>query len=338
MVKNDKNDDHSVKSSFQNQISAFQADEMVSCKKCVRKSPPNRLRCVYCGENFDIGEIQTDLIKPNLRKLEVWENGYNLIYLAKQRELNETEIREISKLFNLEKEFLTKFFEIGEFLPIARLEFLSEAKIVKETLAKKGLETAIVSDENLDLKNPVKRLRKIEFEVEKLKLTLFNKAEIIEIAREDLVLIISGSIYEKTQETVQKYVKSKENKTLSVDETSKDDKIIDIYSGNDLNGFRVLTNGFDFSCLGNEMSFLAFENIVKIFEKLKKFAPDVKAVENYNKIRHLLGEIWEIEEIKDSRGVSKKGIGKFNLIKATLSTNLVQFTKFSRLQRQMPFK
>jgi hypothetical protein len=335
MVKNEKNDDSSVNPSVQNEIAAFQSDEMILCKKCSRKSPPNRMQCFYCGEHFEISEVQSDLIKPNLRKLEAWENGFNLIYLAKQREINETETRKISNLLNLEKDFLNKLFENGEFLPIIRLESLRDVEIVKEKLSKKGLETTIVKDDKLDLKNPLRRLRKIELEDEKIKLTLFNKAETIEIAREDLVLIISGSIYEKTQETVEKYIKSKENKTLSVDETAKDEKIVDIYSRNDLRGFRILTNGFDFSCLGNEMSFLAFENIVKIFEKLKLFAPNARAVENYNKIRNLVGEIWEIEAINQSRGVSKKGIGNFNLNKATIITNINQFTRFSRLQRHL---
>lgn len=338
MNKNDKNVDPAEWLNdlpVQNEIVAFRSDEMLLCKKCGRKSPPNRAKCFYCAENFDRSEIQTDFVKPNLRKLESWENGFNLIYLSNRRELDETELREISSVLSLEKDFLNKLVEIKEPLPIFRLESNREAGIIRENLLTKNFETSIISDEILDLKNPQKRLRKIEFEDEKLKLTLFNTAEIIDISREDLSLIISGSIYQKKTETVEKRVKSKETKTLSIDETAKDEKIIDIYTRYEKIGYRILTSGFDFSCLGNRMSFLAFENIGKVFEKLKEFAPNAKASENYNRIRHLLGEVWEIEEINESRGVLKKGVGNINLNKTAISTNLGQFTKYSRLQRHL---
>lgn len=318
-----------------NELSAFTTGEMISCQKCGRKSPPNRAKCFYCSAQFDPDQIQTDKIKPNLRKLEAWENGFNLIYMETRREINEAEMREISKLLDLEKVFLKKLFENNESLPIARLESDAEAEIVKERLLQMGVETKIIGDEKLDLKKTVRRLRKIDFEGEMIKLNLFNTSEIIAVSREELSLLVSGSIYEKKTETLEKRVKSKENKTLNIDETAKDEKIIDIYTRNDSIGYRILTNGFDFSSLGNEMSFLAFENIGKIFAKLKEFAPQAKAAENYNQIRQLLSEIWEVEETSESRGVSKKGIGSFNLTKALTITNLTQFTKYSRLQRHL---
>ncbi len=320
---------------IQVETTGFQAEEMFSCKKCGRKSPPNRAKCFYCGENFDLDVLQTDLIKPNLRKLELWENGFNLIYTANSQNVGETEIREISNLLNAEKDFLKTIVENKEPLPFARLESEAEAEIVRKKLAKKGFETKIISDEVLDLKSPVRRLRKIEFENEKLKITLFNTSEIIEIFCEDLILLVSGSVYEKKTETIEKRVKSKESKTLSVDETAKDEKIIDLYTLDDRIGFRILTNGFDFSGLGKDMSFLAFENIGKYFEKLKNFAPNARASDNYNRIRNLLGEIWEVEQINDAGGVIKKGIGNINLNKTAISTNLAQFTKYSRFQRHL---
>ncbi len=338
MNKNDKNFDPAEWLNdlpVQNETVAFKADEMLLCKKCGRKSPPNRAKCLYCGENFDLREIQADFIKPNMRKLESWESGFNLIYIPNRQEFDEIKIREISSLLSLEKDFIQKLVEIKESLPIARIESKMEAEIIREKLSVKDFETSIISDEILDLKTPQKRLRKIEFEDEKIKLILFNTAEIVEIPSEDLSLIISGSVYQKKTETVEKRVKSRETKTLSIDETAKDEKIIDIYTKHDKIGYRILTSGFDFSCLENQMSFLAFENIGKVFEKLKEFAPDAKTSENYNRIRHLLGEVWEIEEVNDSRGVLKKGIGNINLNKTAISTNLAQFTKYSRLQRHL---
>src|SRR5688572_4940919 len=104
MNKNDKNFDSAEWMKdlpVRNEIPAFAADEMISCQKCGRKSPPNRAKCFYCSAPLDSKQIQTEKIKSNLRKLESWENGFNLIYSANRQDVNEAEIREISNLLNL---------------------------------------------------------------------------------------------------------------------------------------------------------------------------------------------------------------------------------------------
>lgn len=338
MEKNEKiiDSDELLKDlTVQSEINAFSSSEMVACKKCGRKSPPNRAKCLYCGEAFESTQINRDLLKPNLRKLENWENGINLIYQFSEQSISEEVFRDVSNLIGLEIEILKKIAESGENLPIVRLESQTEAEIIGKKLSDKGIRTTIVSDENLQIKVAPTRLRKLEFNDESLILTLFNTNETVEVLQDELSLIVCGSIYQKKMETVEKYEKSKENKMLSVGEVSKDEKIIDIYIKNNEFGYRIFTSGFDFSFLGKEMSFLAVENMLKLPEKLKSFAPNSKISENYDRIRPLLREVWEIEEIKDSGGISHKGIGKLNINKMTTVSNLSQFTKFSRLQRQL---
>src|SRR5882757_1790776 len=57
----------------------FAPDEMIGCEKCSRKNPPTRLSCFYCGEKLDAAGTRAEAISPNLRPMEAWEKGYNII-------------------------------------------------------------------------------------------------------------------------------------------------------------------------------------------------------------------------------------------------------------------
>jgi hypothetical protein len=93
-----------------------------------------------------------------------------------------------------------------------------------------------------------------------------------------------------------------------------------------------LTKGFDFSCLGYKKGSLAHENLQKLIAKLQKFAPQAKLVNDYQAVRRILGEVWEIEQRKEPQGLKRHSFGKFNFSNIFLSSNEMQFTKYSRLQ------
>ncbi len=311
---------------------AFKAEEMIVCRKCGRKNPPNRLQCLYCGAELEFDETQSGFVKPVLRKLEAWEKGFNLIYLPNGKDLSEHQQTETAKMMRLEKAFLQKISEAKMPVPLARAESAKEAEIIKQRLSEIGVETLIVSDENFNIEKSPKRLRGLEFCENKLRLKLFNIEETVEILREDLVLTVTGAIFERKVEATEKYNRKGENKLLNATETASDEILIDIYSRDNSNGFRIEQNGFDFSCLGADKKMLAAENIKTLVEKLREFAPDARFVDDYLKIRAILGNVWEVEERKDSKGLVREGFGKLNLGNITTVNNLMQFTKYSRLQ------
>jgi hypothetical protein len=310
---------------------AFKPEEMIACGACRRTNPPNRLKCFYCGAELEIGELQTKNIKPNLRKLEIWEKGYNLIYQPDAKDFSKTDLAEIAKLVNLESEILEKICKLKTALPIARIESEKEAEIVQKRLKEFGFETSVLSDEKLSAKNPPKRLRGLEFWDDKLILIFFNTDEIAEIALADLILIVTGAIFERRTESVEKRKKG-ENKLLKATETSSDEMLFDIYARENPEGFRIFAKGFDFSCLEAEKEILAKDNLRKLTEKLKSVAPNARLVENYLTVRESLGSVWVTDEINDSKGLTRQSFGKFNLENITTISNWTQFNKFSRLQ------
>lgn len=313
---------------------AFAPEEMISCGKCARTNPPNRLKCFYCGAELEMTAEQAANIKPNLRKLENWEKGYNLIYAPNPNGENELVLTETAKILNLESEDLQKILQTKQILPLARVESEKEAQITASKLSERGFNISIVGDETLAADKLPTRLRSLEFDDDKIILIFFNSDEIAEIKREDLVLIVSGAIYERKTESIEKRKKG-ESKILDATETASDAGLIDLYSRANSNGYRVLANGFDFSCLETEKGILAVENLKRLAAKLREFAPNAKFVGDYFAVREVLGNVWEIEQRKDSLGLKRHSFGKFDFSNLATSNNMQQFTKYSRLQWQI---
>lgn len=311
---------------------AFKPEEMIVCPKCARNNPPNRLNCFYCAADLGLSAEQAEFVKPVLRRLEAFEKGFNLIVLPDAS--SEVNYKEIAKNINFETEIVQKIVEAKKRVPIVRVESAIEAGIVGKILRRNGLETTVVSDESLASEKAPHRLRGLEFFDDKLILILFNQDEIAEISRENLTLIVTGAVFEKKTESLEKRKKG-ESKILDATETASDEILFDIYSRDDSFGFRILSKGFDFSCLGAEKTLLAAENMKRLAAKLQEFAPAAKTVNDYLSLREILGNVWEIEQRKDSLGLKRHSFGKFDFTNVASSNNLRQFTKYSRLQWQI---
>jgi hypothetical protein len=314
---------------------AFKPDELIICAKCARANPPTRTKCLYCGAALTLSEAQSKYIKPALRKLESWEKGFNLIYLPDSNNVNESSVEEIAWLLKVEKEWLQKIVRSKKDLPFARLETEKEAEIIQQRLDKLRIKTQSLSDVELHAERPPRRLRAMDFWDDKLILIFFNVDEIAEVYWNDLSLIVTGAIYERKIETTEEHSKKGENKLLETNETASDEILIDIYSRQDKTGYRIEQNGFDFSCLGAEKSFLVGENIRKLAKTLAARAPEAKLEEDYLQIRSLLANVWEVEEKTESQGLKREKFARFNRASLTTISNSAQFTKYSRLLRHL---
>lgn len=312
------------------EIKSFSAEAMISCDKCGRKSPPTRLKCLYCGTELKVSAEQSEHLKPSLRKLEDWEKGFNVILQTKDE--SKLMINEIADLLHLEKEDAQRILEATLCLPLARAESLTEAEVLVKKMQDFGVESRIISDENLDVDKTQRRLRGIDFYEDKLILILFNADEIAEISYQDINLIVMGAYFERKIEATESLKKKDDKKILESRELSNDEMLIDIYSKNDGVGYRIESKGFDFSCLGSEKSLFAKENMPKLAEKLRLVSPNAKFNGDYLKLREVIGKVWAVSERTDSLGLERKGITSLKRTNVITVNNLNQFTKYSRLQ------
>lgn len=312
---------------------AFAPAEMIACGKCARSNPPHRLKCFYCAADLPLSADRAARLQLNARKLEDWEKGFNLIYEPLPAGAENLDVSSAAKLLRLDADVLRRLVEAQKSLPLARVESANEAEIIAAKLRENNLSAVVVSDETLNADVLPTRLRGAEFGGDRLALVLFNTSEIREIRREDLLLIVSGAVFERRTEALERRQKG-ENKLIDASEIASDDSLIDIYSRGEPRGYRISAKGFDFSSLETEKSIIAAENMKKFAAKLRAFAPDARFDDDYRRVRDILSVVWEIENKRESQGLRRRGFGKLEFSSATISSNLQQFTKYSRLRRQ----
>lgn len=317
------------------ELPGFKSSEMLVCEKCGRLTPPNRPNCFYCGTALPLSKIQTENLKLNLRKLESWEKGLNVVCAKVNADFSTANLTETAEFLCFENEELQKILSSVAPLPLIRVESENEAAIVVEKLAKNNIESRIVSDKQLKIETLARRLRGIEFFDDRVVLILFSGDETFELQYEDLALIVVGAIYERKIESIESIKRKERGKVLDSSETGTDEILIDIYPNDDEIGYRIESTGFDFSCLEKEKGILARENIIRLAAKLNSVFPHAAYDDNYRKIRSTLGKVWEVEEKSSAGGIGRKSFGNFRRTNTLTISNLSQFTRYSRLKKQM---
>jgi hypothetical protein len=307
---------------------AFSSDEMITCSKCGKSNPPNRASCLYCGTAIET-PVDTLKVKLNLRKLENWENGFNIVLVSRR---DDADTESAARYLRHDVDSFAQMVAAGNPFPLARLESAGEAELANKQLSEFGLSAKIVSDVDLKIGKPNTRLRKIEFLEEGVRFTLFNTNEHRVVRSDEIVLIVVGRIVESKMESVEKGKKDK-RKVLAESATSSDELLIDIYTADTEQGWRVPTKGFDFSSLGSEKSMLAVENLQRLLDRLKTFAPGAKLIDEYADLINPLSEVWDVERRTDFEGMKRTGVWKSGFSSVARTSNLEQFNKYSRLQR-----
>jgi hypothetical protein len=331
MPKSDEKQDENLIGGMKVQTEniSFRSDEMITCAKCDKSNPPNRASCLYCGSAIETPVDALTVVKLNLRKLENWENGFNIVLISHG---DDADAESAARYLRYDVDLFKQMLAAKSPFPLARLESASEASIAGNQLAAFGLLTKIVNDVELKIGKPNIRLRSVGFFDGSVRLTAFNTNEQRSISSDEIVLIVVGRIVESKMESVEKGKKDR-RKVLAETATSSDELLIDIYTAETERGWRVTTKGFDFSTLGNEKRLLAVENIQLILEKLKSFASTAKVVDEYPALINPLSEVWDIERRKDFEGLKRTGVWKAGFSSVARTSNLEQFTKYSRLQR-----
>ena len=316
---------------IQSEKIAFDADEMVACPKCGKQNPPNRSGCLYCAAELELPEgLEVD-VRLNLRTLEAWENGSNIVFVPPA---GEADAAAIARYLKYEPETVEQMLGARFPFPLARLESASDAEAAVKQLKTLGLNALVVSDIDLKIGKPNTRLRSVEFGSDSISLTCFNTAEVTKLKSGDIALIVTGRIVESKAESVEKRKKQK-RKVLDESSTSSDEMLIDIYTKEGREGWRVTARGFDFSGLGKDKKLLARENLSRLLQMLRSFAPNAKYIDEYFERMNTLTSVWDLERQTDFEGLKRAPGGKTGFGSVVRTSNLAQFTKYSRLQRLM---
>ena len=289
---------------IQSENIAFERSELIICGKCSRQNAPNRSSCIYCGSPLNGVSAKSS---KNSQQVEVWEPGFNVVVI---RSMDGSEL----------------------ILPDSRVATLAEAESIATQLLGSGKNCRVISDELLNANELPLRISALRFDGDALQLIDFNTRNEFTVNCGDIVLLVSGRIIRTRSERLEKRRRKADTKVIDAVDTSEDEPVLDLYVRGDARGFRINVAGFDYSCLGESMGFLAVENIKKLALVLRESLPNLKVVNDYPSVKHQLDNIWPIESHDEATGLQRSGFGRVEFGKTSSSSNLRQFTLYSRLQ------
>lgn len=309
---------------------AFDRSEMLACSKCGRMNPPNRANCLYCGEVIEAPDSLRSKYWPVVRGSEAWESGYNVIVKWDPEELSEATVAEIADGLRIGRDVAAGFLRTGEFLPISRVSSRSEAEAVELKIRSLGLECFVLPDEDLRPGDAQLRLKAMRFVEGGIVPQPFSG----ETVAQPFVpsLIVEGSIVRKRLDS-REGRKREAGRIVDAVEMGFDEAVMDIYSPGSATGYRVRTEGFDFSVLGAAKAFTAAENMRLLAGELRRRFPEAEFADSYKDLRHLLGICWPTSESVSSEGFERKSFGGYTKRKSQVTSNDEQFLRYSRLRQ-----
>jgi len=160
------------------------------------------------------------------------------------------------------------------------------------------------------------------------------EAEPVRVAWDDVLLLVAGRVVTRRVELEERPSKlTGRGRLTDAREVASDEAVLDIYtSGAACEGFRVMADGFDYSCLGEGKGLLARDNFKTLIVKLCERAARAALDEGYARLRAQLASAWPPAERNQSGGLRRDGPGRLNKESVTVVSNEAQFTRYARMR------
>jgi len=310
----------------------FKLEEMVTCDECLRANAPTRVTCMYCGKPLPVNEATARLRRPTLRAPEKNQPGFNSIIIPQQSVPTETQFAQIAGLLRLEDAALRQIIDSNLPLPLARTSTREESELVSDRLAELGLNVLSIGDEELGLDEPYTRVRALMFHTDSLSFHQAGHGDVSEVLLSDLRLFVTARIIRSQIEIRERKTRKAGEEIVDSSQFYSDELVIDLHSTDERKSWRISSNNFDFSCLGESKALLAGENFNRLTQQFLDRAPNAELDISYNKLRSLLEFGWPSEVETTSTGWKRERPGKYVVGAATSNSNEEQFTRYSRLR------
>jgi hypothetical protein len=312
---------------------AFAPAQLIACPVCLRANAPTRMQCLYCGAALPVAAETEDLRRPVLRALETWEQGDNVVLLARAEDAPDVPLNalvEAAQLVRVEPEQLQRIIAARASLPLVRTAEQTEAELLKRRLASLGLRVEIVSDEALALTATPQRVRLLEWGEETLMGRASTDQSGARVAWSEVLLLVVGRISRRQIEIEERQGRI-EREVVEMREFADDEGVLDLYLQGGARNWRIMAGSFDYTCLGANKSLLAAENFTRLVAALSTRASAAVCDCDYTFLRPLLQTAWPAAEQTTSGGLRRER-GRLRMSATTSVTNEMQFTRYSRLR------
>lgn len=314
----------------------FMPEQMVTCEVCLRANPPTRTSCLYCSAQLQATEASAALQRPTLRKLEKWEQGFNVILLpGGSSSLTSAALDEMAELLRLKPEDLKRIVEMGKSLPVARAATRDEASLIESRLAQMGVSVLVIADNDLALDDSTLGRALDLTESALVAHPAAGSGETWRMEWTKIVLLVAGRLVVRQVEVEERKGRKAEIELVDTRELSADEAVLDIYSAQNNKSLRIKAGNFDFSCLGSQKGLIAAQNFSTLVAVLKERASEASYDDSYYSVRHALAAAWPLEQQTEAGGWRRQRPGRISTEAVTRSDNEMQFTRYSRLRHYL---
>ena len=310
---------------------SFTAAEMVTCESCLRANPPTRPTCLYCGERLtatapgEAAQTRVDAAAPAA------SSGLYLVLSIRPNEpVDDSLLERIATRADLKLPELQSALKASRCLPLMQVNTHKEADELVAEFRSSGTETGLITSAELRSASVNRKIRALEFSSDGLTGLVGASAERFFEKWIDLTLLVTGRLQTSNIEDV---VRRKRGSQKPVDrwELTNDESIFDLYGRSGTDGWRIMADSFDFSCLGERKGMTAFENFSALIQLLRERAKNLEVNDSYLAARPLLAHIWPLGASMRTGGWRRSGSGQFDVSTVTSIDNENQFTNYSRL-------
>ena len=309
----------------------FAHHEMVRCDVCLRANPPNRSNCLYCAAALAINKKVSDQRAISLKPVDDAVLGYNCILLPNINNPAADKLPAAAQLLKLSGVELERIIGARVPLPLARTETREEAELIERKLTDVGLTSTVVSDAELGLSAAVIQIRAAEITDTGITLKQVGGAEGIKFLWSQIFLIVSGRLITRRVESAEQKGKRGEKEITEAREFFADQPVMDLHATERPECFRISANNFDFSSLPNR-ALVAAENFASLLNLIRTRSVAARHDDSYLSVRQTMDAVWPSGQRTGSGGWRRERPGKYSIEAVTESTNLNQFTRYSRLR------
>lgn len=330
MTESDKSELLNLETGADARSRSFTPAEMLTCDSCLRANPPTRPTCLYCGERLRAAEPVEAPHAETDDTLTVTPTFYVVLSVRPDEPISESVLEQVairsdSKLMDLQSAL-----RAGGALPLVQTSTSKQAESLIDEFRAMGIQTTVVRNEELNTNSVNKKIRALEFSDDGLTGLVGVSGERVFEKWGNLTLIVSGRLQINNVEDV---VRRKRGRQIPVDrrELTNAESIFDLYGPATAEGWRIVADSFDFSCLGERKGITAFENFRELINLLHERAENLEVDDSYLAVRPLLANVWSLGASTHHGGWRRSGAGKFDISTVTSTDNENQFSNYSRL-------
>jgi hypothetical protein len=256
---------------------------------------------------------------------------YVILFPASAVPLPESLVSEAAGLLQLKPADMNRILAVGDPAPVSRLSSSAEARAQADALHNLGIESAIVTSNELHLDQAPVKVYALEFSDNALTGLVVGSAARISVAWDEVALLVSGRLHLSRVE-VKERKRRKRKETVGSHYFSADESVLDFYPENSTGNWRMRAANFDFSCLGPARSITAFENFATLIAQLQLRATHAQFDCAYGQARTALEIVWPVEPQTTRGDWRRTGAGRIDTATVTTIDNEAQFTRYSRLR------